>query len=209
MIPKLGEVHIPCDADFKSVKEMCVNNEGWTLDIHKRNVKLWLKKTDFCPHNMFKVTAEYDDVNANVLFDVCMDTEYRPEWDEFQVEGYDHCYVTPFSNIGYYCGKAPKPLKNRDFVVQQNWLDFGRNQDKIIFSHSINHAEMPPVKNRVRGITYITACFIKAISPKSCSVTYVTMSDPGGILPSWAINTTTKRVSAKVRSLILYVYSFS
>jgi hypothetical protein len=51
MIPKLGEVHIPCDADFKSVKEMCVNNEGWTLDMHKKNVKLWLKKTDLCPYN--------------------------------------------------------------------------------------------------------------------------------------------------------------
>lgn len=197
MIPKLGEVHIPCDADYQSIKEMCVNSEGWALELQKKNVKCFSKKSDLCAFQMIKVTADFDDINANVLFDVLMDSEYRLVWDEFMVEGYDHCYVTPFSDIGYYCAKSPKPFKNRDFVAQRCWLDFGRNNDKIVFSHSVNHAEIPTVKSRVRGLTYISASYIKFISPKACSLTFVSQSDPGGNLPSWAINKTSKLLSPK------------
>ena len=57
---------------------------------------------------------------------------------------------------------------------------------------------MPPIKNRIRGITYLTACYIKFNSPKSSSLYYVTQSDPGGSIPSWVVNMTSKVFTPKV-----------
>ena len=56
------------------------------------------------------------------------------------IEGYEICYLSPCSDIGYYSLKSPKPLKNRDFVTQRCWLDYGDGKDKIDFTHSVNHA---------------------------------------------------------------------
>jgi hypothetical protein len=71
------------------------------------------------------------------------------------VEGHEICSVSPSSDIGYYLGcfffinsfvsieiylvKSPTPFKNRDFVTQRCWLDLGRNQEKYIINHSVNH----------------------------------------------------------------------
>lgn len=194
---KLGEIQIPTDDDVQKMINVCKNNEGWSLDYNKKNIKVYLKKTDLTTFQMLKTEVEFDDVSASTLYDVLMDTEYRRVWDDFMIEGYDYCYVTPFSDVGYYAVKSPKPLKNRDFVMQRCWLDFGPGSDKIICSHSINHSKIPVIKNRVRGLTYMAVSYIKPTSPKSCSMIYVTQSDPGGSLPSWIVNTTSKVVAPK------------
>ena len=64
----------------------------------------------------------------------------RSQWDDRMIEGYEICYLSPCSDIGYYSLKSPKPLKNRDFVTQRCWLDYGDGKDKIVFNHSVNHA---------------------------------------------------------------------
>ena len=37
----------------------------------------------------------------------------------------------------YFTVKSPKPLKNRDFVLQRSWLDMG--DQFYIVNHSVNH----------------------------------------------------------------------
>lgn len=194
---KLGEVKIPCDDDINQLISMCKSSEGWNLDYNKKNTKVYLKKNEACPFQMLKAEVEFDDLPAGTLFNVLMDAEYRRVWDDFMIEGYDYCSITPFSDIGYYAIKSPKPLKNRDFVMQRCWLDYGPGADKIIFSHSVNHSKIPVVKNRVRGLTYMTVCYIKYNSAKSSSLVYITQSDPGGSLPSWVVNMSTKVVTPK------------
>lgn len=194
---KLGEIKIPCDQDLQDVIHLCNDDSGWNLDYNKKNVKVYLKKNELSTFSMIKAKVDFDDIPASVLYNVLMDCDYRKTWDDFMIEGYDHSYITPFSDVGYYCAKSPKPFKNRDFVVQRFWFDFGHNMDKIIGTHSVNHAKMPPIKNRIRGITYLTACYIKFNSPKSSSLYYVTQSDPGGSIPSWVVNMTSKVFTPK------------
>lgn len=196
-MPKIGEVKVPNDKDLEALKQLCFDDEGWALEFTKKNTKVYVKTNELSSFKMVKAKVDFDDVPAITLFDVFMDTEYRREWDAFMVEGYDHCYITPNSDVGYYCGKSPKPFKNRDFVLQRSWLDYGHGMDKIITNHSVNHSKIPSVKSRVRGITYQTTCYIQHNSPKSCSLFYVTQSDPGGSLPIWLTNMATKVMAPK------------
>lgn len=192
---KLGEIKIPCDEDINYIKNLCLNDNGWHLEHTKKNIKVLVKENELSSFKMIKVKVEFDDLPARLLYDVFMDGEYRTIWDDFMVEGYDYCYLTPNSDVGYYCAKSPKPVRNRDFVVQRSWLDNGA--EKVIFSHTINHAKIPPVKNRVRGLTYLTACYITSTGSKSSTLYYVTQTDPGGSLPSWVVNMTTKVFTPK------------
>jgi hypothetical protein len=137
---KLGEVKMPTDEDFEFVKKMCQDNDGWTLNYSKSNLKVWLKKNDLSLFNVLKAKAEFDDVTARQLYECLQDGEYRYEWDDKMIEGTEICYLSPFSDIGYFCMKSPKPFKNRDFVTQRCWLDYGEAKEKVIYNHSVNHA---------------------------------------------------------------------
>ena len=153
-MPNVGEVRVPCDKDFDELKNQIDDDDGWTLALNKKNIQVYHKKSDKCSFLMFKVKAEFDDVPPNVLFDVLLDSEYSREWDANMAEGYDFCYITPFSDIGYFQLKSPKPFKNRDFVTQRCWLDNGVGKDKIIYSHSVNHAVFFSNLNFVVCCTY-------------------------------------------------------
>ena len=137
---KLGEVKVPCDQDFEHIKSVCLDEKDWNLALQKSYVKVWTKQNELSSFQMLKAKAEFSDVPASLLYNVLHDGEYRSQWDDRMIEGYEICYVTPFSDIGYYSVKSPKPFKNRDFVTQRCWLDFGVDNDKIIFNHSVNHA---------------------------------------------------------------------
>ena len=103
-----------------------------------------------------KVRSEFPDISAELLYDVVHDGQYRSTWDTAMLECYELCSVLPNSDIGYYSGrlnlfeihfysrgdflvKSPPPFKNRDFVTQRCWLDFGGNSEKYIINHSVNH----------------------------------------------------------------------
>ena len=84
---KLGEVTVPCDQDFEDIKNICQSDKGWSLDFSKKNVKVWLKPGELTTFQMLRAKADFDDISANLLFNVLMDAEYRPHWDEYMIEG--------------------------------------------------------------------------------------------------------------------------
>jgi hypothetical protein len=138
---KLGEVKMPCDEDFEYVKRLCLDDDGWLIQYNKSTLKVWLKKgVEQSGIHMVKARAEYDDVSADLLYKVFQDNDYRGEFDEKMLESFEICYISPFSDIGYYSLKSPRPFKNRDFVTQRCWLDYGHNKEKIIYNHSVDHA---------------------------------------------------------------------
>ena len=136
---KLGEVKPPSDQDFDYVKDLCEAHDEWDLEISKPHLKVWVKNNNLSSFRMIKVKADLDEVKGNNLFDVLLDDDYGKVWDENMIDAFQICYLSPCSDITYYSMKSPKPLKNRDFVVQRCWLDYGVGNDKIVFNHSINH----------------------------------------------------------------------
>lgn len=199
---KLGEVKLPSDEDFSHVKRICENNDGWTLNYSKGALKVYVKQNELSLFQMLKAVYRFDDVSANTVYSVMHDGEYRPEWDDKMLEGVEICYLSPFSDIGYYQVKSPKPFKNRDFVTQRCWLDYGEGRDKIIYNHSVNHAKFPPRKGCVRGISFLTGIHIQPTGNKSCQMSYVSQADPGGSFPIWVVNVVTRVLTPKLTKKI-------
>ncbi|RMZ95248.1 PCTP protein [Brachionus plicatilis] len=170
---KLGEVKKPSNKDFDSICQLCLLDEDWILNNSKKDLKVYTKLNDKCPFKMVKAK------------------EYSDHWDERKEKSADICQISSNSDIIYYSVKMPKPFKNRDFVIQRFWKDYGENRDKVVFNHSVNHAKYPAKSDRVRGISYLTAVLIKPTSPRTCDFYFISQSDPGG-LPVWIVNLNTK-----------------
>jgi len=189
---QVGEVRVAEDADFEKLKNLCQCHDDWKQDYNKGTVSVWTKANDVSDFKMMKVRGVFKDISAATAYDVLHDPVYRKLWDNNMIESYEICCLNPMNDIGYYALKVPKPLKNRDFVIQRSWLDMGNQY--LIVNHSVNHAKLPQKKNFVRGISYITGYHIVMSEGLSrpnqpgCEVTYVTQSDPKGKLPVWVVN---------------------
>jgi len=197
---QVGEVRVAEDADFDRLRTLCQCHDGWKMVLQKHEVTVWVKSNDISDFNVIKIRGAFDDIPAAVVFDVLNDPIYRKKWDFNMIEGYEICQLSPNNDIGYYAMKVPKPLKNRDFVTLRSWLDLGK--EFMIFNHSVDHASLPPKKNFVRGVSYLTGYYIQSTVDNSdkpgCNVTYVTQSDPRGKLPVWAVNKATQILAPKV-----------
>jgi hypothetical protein len=201
---QVGEVRVAEDADFRQLKGLCMDHDGWKQEYNKSSTTVWTKTTDVSDFHMVKVRSVFKDVATTTLYDVLHDPHYRKKWDTSMAEGYELCSLNPTNDIGYYCLRAPKPIKNRDFVIQRSWLETGR--EFYIVNHSVNHTALPPKKGVIRGISYITGYYLTPLDDETpankpgCIVTYVTQSDPKGKLPVWVVNKLTHMLAPKVMS---------
>ncbi|KAK3576084.1 hypothetical protein CHS0354_014088 [Potamilus streckersoni] len=199
-VVQAGEVRVAEDADFRKLKNLSDEHKEWKQEYSKNNTTVWTKNNDVSDFKMVKVRTVFDDVEAETLYDVLHDPDYRKTWDQSMLEGYEICALNPNNDIGYYALKCPSPLRNRDFVTQRSWLDMGN--EKYIINHSVNHEECPPRKGFIRGISYFTGYLIRKLDGAKTQLTYVSQSDPKGKLPSWAVNKATKMLGAKIMSRI-------
>ncbi|XP_033743458.1 START domain-containing protein 10-like [Pecten maximus] len=197
---QVGEVRVAEDADFKRLKTLCDEKDGWKQEYNKNNTCVWTKNNDVSDFKIIKVRTLFTDVKAEVLYDVLHDPHYRKTWDMSMLEGYEICALNPNNDIGYYAMKCPSPLKNRDFVTQRSWLDLG--SEFCILNHSVNHASVPARKGFIRGVSYITGFLIRKMDTYTCQFNYVSHSDPKGKLPVWAVNKATQIMAPKVMSRI-------
>ncbi|CAF3641105.1 unnamed protein product [Rotaria sp. Silwood1] len=195
---KVGEVALLEEKDFLDFKNECINDQGWTICYEKSSCRVATKKNSQSTFDVVRIQSDFHDISAELLYDVIHDGEYRSTWDTAMIEGYEICAVSHNSDIGYYSMKSPPPFKYRDLVTQRAWLDYGRNRDKIIINHSVNHLREPPRKNFVRAISYVTGYLIIPTGPSSCRFYYMTQSDPGGNLPAWLVNKASKTMVPQV-----------
>ncbi|WAQ98454.1 STA10-like protein [Mya arenaria] len=182
---QVGEIRVADDSDFRRLKALSDDSQNWKQEYQKNATSVWTKNNEVCNFKIIKVRTTFEDVSAEVLYDVLHDPEYRKTWDHSMMDGYEICAINPNNDIGYYALRSPPPLRNRDFVTQRSWLDTGA--EKWILNHSVNHEACPPRKGFIRGISYLTGYLIRQMGDK-VQFTYVAQSDPRGKLPVWVHN---------------------
>jgi hypothetical protein len=191
---RVGDIRPAEDSDFDHFVEL-VDGGGWTKKMDKNGLVVWTRSMEDRAIKMFKLHTVFKDVSAAAAFDVLMDPEYRQNWDDASIRDFDICKLDGYNDIGYYAMKCPAPLKNRDYVNQRSWRVVPEKH-LIVFNHSVSHEKHPPLKNFVRGVSYVTGFLIRPAGEGS-SLTYITQSDPRGVIPKWVINFALYKIAPK------------
>ncbi|KAF7262646.1 hypothetical protein EG68_00069 [Paragonimus skrjabini miyazakii] len=187
---------IPDDEYMQQVRNLCGDNPSWSCDYTKSNISVFSKFSNTSNIKIIKLVHVFKDVPADLLFDTLMDTEYRKVWDKNMVESFELCHINPNNDIGYYALRSFPAICDRDFVLQRSWLQTG--SEFIITNRSIFHKALPPRKQYIRALSYLTAYLIRTRGSNSCELTYVSHCDPRGKLPAWAVNKATQYVAPRV-----------
>uniref|UniRef100_A0A8D8X090 START domain-containing protein 10 n=1 Tax=Cacopsylla melanoneura TaxID=428564 RepID=A0A8D8X090_9HEMI len=200
---QVGVVKIAEDEDFANLKKLVDDHDGWDLEYNKNDMQLYTRRleteaTNGKTDNSFKqlkVTAIFPDVEADIVYDVLHDPEYRKVWDTHMIDSVDIGNLNPNNDVGYYAMSCPTPMVNRDFVIQRSWLDLGK--EKLILNHSVNHVDYPPRKGFVRATSYLTGFIVRTHNLGSW-LGYVSWCDPQGNLPPWLVNKVTNIFGPKM-----------
>lgn len=71
---------------------------------------------------MVKVHSVFQNISAEVMFDVLHDPDYRKEWDEHMIDSIEVGYLNPNNDIGYYACKIYKSLQFFKFTIISSLL---------------------------------------------------------------------------------------
>jgi hypothetical protein len=181
--------------DFLEFRKLADGMDVWTLRYAKGNVFAWDQPPPprTCKFKLVKVFAVFDDIPGEVMYDVLHDPNYRKEWDDAMIQGYNICQLDATNDVGYYAVKTPSPSSNRDFCNQRAWIAT-TSGEYIILNTSVEHPDQPPVKGFVRAFSFISGYFLRPHGDGTgCTMTYVTQSNPRGWVPSSLMNSLTAK----------------
>lgn len=197
------------EEEFDDFVQTCISEEGWHL-VHERQrgeekLQVWDQppKDGNTKINIVKVHVVYPDVDPAVLYDVLHDPDYRKEWDDKMIEGYEIEKLNATNDVGYYSVKAPMGVSNRDFVNERSWrvkenYNGKGGKEYVIMNHSVLHPKVPEKKGFVRARSIRTGYLIRALENGGCEFFYYTQTDPQGWIPAWLINQMTKTLAPSI-----------
>jgi len=164
--------------------------------VDESDIKVWDKSYKDSPINAVKLFAKFEDVTAQVLYDVLHDPDYRKVWDDKMVEGFLIEQLDKFNDVGYYSAKAPMGVTNRDWVNQRSWRVI-EDKEYIIMNHSVAHSAQREKKGFVRANSILSGYLVR-VAEKGCILLYITQNDPRGWLPAWLMNKVTKSFAPQI-----------
>lgn len=122
--PRIAE-----DADFVAMKRLIDNHDGWTMELAKPTTQVWTRSVDGCNFNMVKMSATFDGIPAEVVYDVLLDPDYRRDWDSNMLASVDIGCLNVNNDIGYYASKCvclerieEGVITNININLQFQWL---------------------------------------------------------------------------------------
>ena len=175
---------------------MCL--DGWIQKFDKDSTTVWMKEVPGNTVKMLKVHTTFENVEPHVLYAMFEDGSYRHVWDEAMLSDDVICKIEEGnSDIVYYAMKCPAPLRNRDFVAQRCWKK-NSNDEYIVFNHSVAHEQYPPSRQFIRGLSFVTGYIIRKSENGGSFFSYLTHSDPRGMVPKWLLNIVASKISPRI-----------
>mmetsp|Transcript_4339 Transcript_4339/g.6080 ORF Transcript_4339/g.6080 Transcript_4339/m.6080 type:complete len:238 (-) Transcript_4339:69-782(-) len=184
--------------EFDAFVAFIDSENGWKVcwENKEKTVRVWEQPSDKSSINIVRLWTVYDDIDALTLYDVLHDPDYRREWDENMIEGYNIEQIDANNDVGYYSAKIGFGVANRDFVNERSWR-VKEDKEYLIMNHSVVHPKAPEKKGFVRANSIQTGYLVRT-QEKGATLAYVTQTDPRGWIPSMVINSVTKQFAPKI-----------
>jgi len=205
---------LPSLEDFQAFRSIALSPDGWEELSKKENYYTVYRLFVEAPSDdgqttktvaVFKCEATKSGLNAEAMYNMLHDPEYRKEWDDNMVHGFNICKPSKYADIGFYMLKFPMMtgLNNRYSIAQRNWHKF-TDSEYVIFNHSVDApANFSDVcqknnctikKSHVEMTSYCSGYYMTGGTGAEdpFKFVYITCSEIYTPLPAWLINYVTK-----------------
>jgi ribosome-associated toxin RatA of RatAB toxin-antitoxin module len=162
-----------------------VNEKEWKKSLDKDNIIIYTRSVESSPFHEFRAETEMPGT-IDKFRDIITDFERYPEWlpdcrSAEIIENPDSNDFTYHMKI-----KVPFPFANRDIVQQIVLSESGNTLLVEIISKPKKIAKQ---KDYVRMVKADGRWIITQISDEKISIRFQYLTDPGGGVPTWLVNT--------------------
>lgn len=185
----MTSLQIFTDKEFEDMLALMKDeSSGWELCNDGPEIRVWRrpdKKNKALIVLRASITVQAKEaLDPEDVMAVWRDIDYRFSWDDRCAQNLVHEVIGEDpglqNEVGYYEGKAPPPLSNRDFVLQCGWRQRWQGAARWLYMNkSVEHPNFPEVKGLVRGLSHITGVEIAQEADGQVTITYVTNGDVG------------------------------
>ncbi len=172
------------------------SDENWKLVKHESGIKVFTKETADTDIDEFLGEAVIE-ADLSVIEAVFDNVQGQTEWMQDCIEAKLIDKKSRYEWIIYNVTNAPWPVEDRDVVVKTVTHRDPKNGLINIEINSTDHPDFPKIEGRVRMPGLEGGWEFKYLGSGKTKCAYRIKADPGGSLPVWLANKTTREIPYK------------
>ncbi|XP_013792584.2 uncharacterized protein LOC106476469, partial [Limulus polyphemus] len=157
--------------------------KGWLLVPHNDNIEVSYKKMDDgYPLRLWKVSVDVEAPPLEVLNRVLRE---RNVWDDSLAKWRVVSRLDNQTEIFQHVCNSLGPHPPRDYCVLRSWRSDSSKGSYMLVETSIDHPNVPPLQNSVRGVVLATHFLIEPCGAGKSRLTHINRVDTRGRSPEW------------------------
>lgn len=178
--------------DCLKFRNFADSDQGFELRFDDKNVLVWDKKVEGESMRIVKTFSIFEGTTPAQLWDLLQESVYRLTWDANCLKSRTVVRMDARNDICYYASKAPPGVSDRDVLCQRAWHSAG-NGEYVIMNTSVKHKSCPEKMKYTRAWSLLSGYLIRPHGNNSCSLVFISQTDPKGLIPAKIINYVTQK----------------
>lgn len=178
--------------DCLKFRNFADSDEGFQLRYDDKTVLVWDKKVEGESMRIVKTFSIFEGCSPQLLWDLLQESVYRLTWDVNCKKCRTVVRMNESNDICYYASRAPPGVSDRDVVCQRAWHNAGGGE-YVILNTSVKHYSCPEKMKYTRAWSILSGYLIRPHGNNSCSLVFISQTDPKGLIPSKIINYVTQK----------------
>lgn len=190
------KIEVATTEDYDSFAFESLDDTGWDLIYSNSLTKVWTKESKNSNLNTVRVSSIFEGIKPEKLIDEIYSEKNAKDLEGTVEESTVLETLDENNTVSYFRLASPVPfVSSRDFVTRRS---IRRSPTEcIVMLKSVTHKSKPVDSSCVRGDTQINGYYCIP-HEKGSNLIYLTRSDLGGYIPSWAINYITTKLAPKL-----------